>query len=84
VLSIILPYAAYNTGLENNGANWLQWADAVFAIATLVGAFATYAAEDGWFGLSETTFLMTAFFMPIGMAASGYGNFTSSNAQIFL
>jgi len=83
-LSILLPYVAYNTGAENEGAIWLQWAYAISSIATLFGTLASYSAVEGWFCLTETTFIMTICSLPIVMAGFGLGDFTGSYTQMYL
>jgi len=84
IIPIILPYAAYNTGAANEGANWLQWANAIVAIANLVGSLASYSAVKGWFCLTETSFVMTGFSLPIVMAGLDLGDFTGRYTQIYM
>jgi len=83
-LSILLPYVAYNTGAENEGAIWLQWAYAVSSLANLFGTLASYSAVEGWFCLTETTFIMTICSIPLMMAGFGLGDFTGGNTQMYL
>jgi len=83
-LQIILPYVADHTGDGTDGTIWLQWSNAIYAIANLIGTFASYSAVKGWFCLTETAYIMTTVYIPIAMAALGIGNFSSRYAQTFL